>query len=90
VSQLEKQRICCFCHSGLDPWFHRLTTLSEAEGESVVFSEFCATGYRSRHPGLDPGPAWQTQIKRFMNYATVSQGRGKEFLGILSTPSRCN
>jgi hypothetical protein len=25
------------CHSGLDPWFDRLTTLSEVEGESRGF-----------------------------------------------------
>jgi hypothetical protein len=28
-----------FCHSGLDPWFDRLTTLSKVEGESSAFSK---------------------------------------------------
>jgi hypothetical protein len=27
-----------FCHSGLDPWFDRLTTLSTVEGESSPVS----------------------------------------------------
>ena len=35
-----------FCHSGLDPWFDRLTTLSKVEGESSVFPESYATGCR--------------------------------------------
>jgi hypothetical protein len=35
-----------FCHSGLDPWFDRLTTLSEVEGESCVLSNYLATGCR--------------------------------------------
>ena len=35
----------CFRHSGLDPWFDRLTTLSEVEGESSAFSSCCASGY---------------------------------------------
>jgi hypothetical protein len=26
-----------YCHSGLDPWFDRLTTLSQVEGESSIF-----------------------------------------------------
>jgi hypothetical protein len=31
-------------HSGLDPWFDVLTTLSAVEGESSVFSSCCAPG----------------------------------------------
>jgi hypothetical protein len=34
---LTKRQILLFCHSGLDPWFDRLTTLSKVEGESSVF-----------------------------------------------------
>jgi hypothetical protein len=29
--------IFLYCHSGLDPWFGRLTTLSNVEGESRAF-----------------------------------------------------
>jgi len=46
VSQLTKLRILLFCHSGLDPWFDRLTTLSKVEGESSAFSNSCVTGCR--------------------------------------------
>jgi hypothetical protein len=35
-----------FRHSGLDPWFDALTTLSKVEGESIIFSECYATGCR--------------------------------------------
>jgi RNA polymerase subunit RPABC4/transcription elongation factor Spt4 len=30
------QQYCPVCHSGLDPWFDMLTTLSKVEGESSV------------------------------------------------------
>jgi hypothetical protein len=38
VSQLAKLHMLLFCHSGLDPWFDRLTTLSKVEGESSAVS----------------------------------------------------
>ena len=38
--------IFLYCHSGLDPWFDRLTTLSGVEGESRTFSECEASGCR--------------------------------------------
>jgi len=27
-----------YCHSGPDPWFDRLTTLSKVEGESILIT----------------------------------------------------
>ena len=35
-----------FCHSGLDPWFDRLTTLSNVDGEFYSLSVSQATGCR--------------------------------------------
>jgi hypothetical protein len=35
-----------FCHSGLDPWFDRLTTLSTVEGESSSVSRRYVSGCR--------------------------------------------
>jgi hypothetical protein len=34
---LTKQHLLLSCHSGLDPWFDRLTTLSKVEGESSFY-----------------------------------------------------
>jgi hypothetical protein len=42
----------CFRNSGLDPWFDRLITLSEVEGESSSFSKSYVTGCRSKIPSL--------------------------------------
>jgi hypothetical protein len=41
-----------FCHSGLDPWFDRLTTLSKVEGESSGFLAPYIPGCRSKIPSL--------------------------------------
>jgi hypothetical protein len=41
-----------FRHSGLDPWFDRLTTLSKVEGESSSFSKSYVNGCRSKIPSL--------------------------------------
>jgi hypothetical protein len=41
-----RMRIFLFCHSGLDPWFDRLTTLSTVEGESRVISKSYVPGCR--------------------------------------------
>jgi hypothetical protein len=46
VSQLTERRILLFRHSGLDPWFDRLTTLSKVEGESSTLSGYYSTGCR--------------------------------------------
>ncbi|MEE4262131.1 MAG: hypothetical protein V2I56_05535 [Desulfobacteraceae bacterium] len=46
-----------FAHSGLDPWFDRLTTLSKVEGESSSCLTLYNTGCRIRHPEPDPEPA---------------------------------
>jgi len=46
VSQLTKRHILLFCHSGLDPWFDRLTTLSKVEGESSAVSGSYVSGCR--------------------------------------------
>jgi hypothetical protein len=32
-----KIAIFVFCHSGLDPWFERRTTLSKVEVESIAY-----------------------------------------------------
>jgi hypothetical protein len=44
VSQLAKLQMLLFCHSGLDPWFDRLTTLSKVEGESSAVSRCYVSG----------------------------------------------
>jgi len=36
-AEITKRHIKLFCHSGLDPWFDTLTTLSKVEGESSIF-----------------------------------------------------
>jgi hypothetical protein len=46
VSQLTKLRIFLNCHSGLNPWFDRLTTLSKVEGESSAVSGTYVSGCR--------------------------------------------
>ena len=55
VLQLTKLHMLFSCHSGLDPWFDRLTvlsdvegltTLSKVEGETSAFSAQYATGCR--------------------------------------------
>jgi hypothetical protein len=46
VSQLANLHLALFCHSGLDPWFDRLTTLSTVEGESISVSATYASGCR--------------------------------------------
>jgi hypothetical protein len=46
VLQLSKRHLLLYCHSGLDPWFGRLTTLSNVEGESSAFSTCFTTGCR--------------------------------------------
>jgi hypothetical protein len=38
VSQLAKLHLLLYRHSGLDPWFDNLTTLSLVEGESISVS----------------------------------------------------
>jgi len=43
---LKKRHILLFCHSGLDPWFDRLTTLSKVEGESSAVSRSYVSGCR--------------------------------------------
>ena len=40
VSQLVERCLTVFRHSGLDPWFDRLTTLSTVEGASSAFKMF--------------------------------------------------
>jgi hypothetical protein len=46
VSQLTNLHLALFCHSGLDPWFDRLTTLSKVEGKSSSVSITYASGCR--------------------------------------------
>ena len=46
VSQLSKPVVLRFRHFGLDPWFDRLTTLSEVEGESSAVLAAFASGCR--------------------------------------------
>jgi hypothetical protein len=50
LSQLKKIQIVLYCHSGLDPWFDRLTTLSNVEGESSTFRTRHPNGCRSKIP----------------------------------------
>jgi len=48
VLELPKGQMLLFCHSGLDPWFDRLTTLSKVEGESIAVSGAYVSGCRIR------------------------------------------
>ena len=43
---IERMQLLLFRHSGLDPWFDRLTTLSNVEGESSAFLPCDTTGCR--------------------------------------------
>jgi hypothetical protein len=43
---LAKLQLLLFGHSGLDPWFDRLTTLSKVEGESKAVSTSYVSGCR--------------------------------------------
>jgi len=41
-----KLHMLLYCHSGLDPWFDRLTTLSKVEGESSAVQKSFSSGCR--------------------------------------------
>ena len=48
VSQVANLQMLLICHSGLDPWLDRLTTLSKVEGESSLVSGSCVSGCQSK------------------------------------------
>jgi hypothetical protein len=56
-----------YCHSGLDPWFDRLTTLNGVEGESSAFSEYVAPGCRIKS-GMTSSMNLILQIKGQASY----------------------
>jgi hypothetical protein len=48
---LEKLHLLLYRHSGLDPWFDRLTTLSKVEGESSTAYRYYISGCRIAKSG---------------------------------------